>query len=176
LAGIVLERPRSDEYGPFFERYVARVPGNDALSFLATQHQSLLEELERVPESRGGHRYAEGKWSIREVIGHMTDAERIMAYRALCIARGEQKSLPGFDENAYMNETPFASYTLRDLLAEFGQVRTANLSLLSHLDDAAWRRAGNANGYNVSVRALAFVMAGHVEHHRSVLRERYGIA
>lgn len=176
MASIVLERPRSDEYGRFFERYVARVPGDDALSFLAAQRRSLSEELMRIPESRAGERYAEGKWSIREVVGHMTDTERIMAYRALCIARGEANSLPGFDENAYMTGMPFEAYSLGDLVTELDQVRGANLSLLSHLDDAAWRRVGTANNHKVSVRALAFVMAGHVEHHRAVLRERYKIA
>ena len=168
------ERPTSDEYAPHFEGYVSRVKGSDVLAVLRDQVEGFATALS-VPEEKAGHRYAPGKWSVREVAGHVLDGERVFAYRALCIARGEKGSLPSFDEQEYMKPAPFERYSLAELLEEWRALRGANLSMLAHLDDAAWRRIGTANGKPTSVRALAFVMAGHPDHHLAVLRERYGI-
>lgn len=169
------ERPAPQEYDPNFEAYVSRVKGTDILSVLEAQRTAFAAAMLAVPEHRAGDRYAEGKWSIREVFGHVLDGERVFAYRALCIARGETHSLPGFDEQSYMKAAPFDGYVMANLVAEFSALRSANLSMLAHLNDAAWSRIGTANGKPISVRALAFVMAGHAEHHLAVLRERYGI-
>jgi hypothetical protein len=118
-------------------------------------------------------RYAEGKWSIREVVGHVIDAERVFGYRALCIARGETASLPSFDENEYVANASFDHCTLEELLEEFVQVREGHLAFFRHLSKEAWTRSGVANASPVSVRALAFILAGHPRHHLAVLRERY---
>ena len=118
-------------------------------------------------------RYAEGKWSIREVVGHVVDTERIMGYRACCVARGETASLPGFDENAYVQNASFDACPLPELLDELAVVREGNLALFRHLDAGAWSRVGTANAHPISVRALAYVMLGHPRHHLAVLRERY---
>jgi len=170
-----MERPSPDEYAPAFERYVSRIEGGDVLGFLEAQRQRVASRLASIPEARGTYRYAEGKWSVREVVGHFLDAERVFAYRALCIARGEQVSLPGFDEQEYMKVAPFDGYSVSDLAKEFDLVRQAGLSMLRHMDGEAWLRAGTANASRVSVRGLAYVMAGHVEHHLAVLADRYGV-
>lgn len=168
------ERPKTDEYAPHFHGYVSRVQGSDILAILRAQRDEVAAWLASA-EGKAEHRYAEGKWSVREVIGHVLDGERVFAYRALCIARGERASLPSFDEQEYMQPKPFDGYTLAELAEEWKALRTANLSMLAHLDDAAWRRIGTANGQPTSTRALAFVMAGHPDHHLAVLRERYGL-
>ena len=118
-------------------------------------------------------RYAEGKWSIREVLGHLVDTERIMGYRACCVARGETASLPGFDENAYVANASFDACPLSGLLEELQHVREGHLAFFRHLDGKAWARIGAANAHPISARALAYVMVGHPRHHLAVLRERY---
>ncbi|HYE58379.1 MAG TPA: DinB family protein, partial [Rhodothermales bacterium] len=138
----------------------------------ATELDALLRSLD---EERARHRYAPGKWSVKEVLGHVTDAERIFAYRLLCIARGDQTSFPGFDENAYVPNSGADDRSMDDLLDEFAAVRRATLALLRGLPDAAMTRIGTANGQLVSVRALPFILAGHAQHHLNVLRERYGV-
>jgi hypothetical protein len=168
-----LTRPPATEYAPAFERYLARVPEADVLAVLAGQARELPGTLGSVRGEGERFRYAEGKWSIREVLGHMIDAERIFGYRAVSIARGEKASLPGFDENAYVEAGSFDDYPLPELLAEFSLVREGHLALFRHLRPEAWLRIGSANGHPHSVRAMAFVMAGHVRHHLSVLTERY---
>jgi len=131
--------------------------------------------LGRVTPERETYRYAEGKWSIREIVGHLIDGERVFGYRAFCIARGDQNNLPSFDQNEYMLTAPYHSIDLEDLLSEFRLVRLSNLAMLRTLDDESWLRVGTANASPVSVRAITFIMAGHVRHHMGVLRERYGL-
>jgi len=166
-------RPPSSEYAPPFERYVSRVTETDILSVLGGQGRELPDALAKVRGEAERYRYAEGKWSIREMLGHMIDTERIFGYRAVCIARGEQTSLPGFDENTYVANASFDDVPLEELLDEFVHVREGHVAMFRHLAPDAWRRVGTANSHPLSVRALAFVMAGHVRHHLSVLRERY---
>jgi len=168
-----MNRPNESEYAPFYRGYVAQVNEDDIVPVLRSQIDALDLLLDRVTPERETYRYADGKWSIREVTGHLIDAERVFGYRAFSIARGEQKNLPGFDEKEYMLSAPYDRITLEDLLSEFRLVRLANIAMLRNLDDAAWMRAGTANDNQVSVRALAFIMAGHVRHHMGVLRERY---
>jgi len=168
-----MNRPNESEYAPFYRGYVAQVNEDDIVPVLRSQIDALDLLLDRVTPERETYRYADGKWNIREVTGHLIDAERVFGYRAFSIARGEQKNLPGFDEKEYMLSAPYDRITLEDLLSEFRLVRLANIAMLRNLDDAAWTRAGTANDNQVSVRALAFIMAGHVRHHMGVLRERY---
>jgi DinB family protein len=168
--------PGADEYDPYYSGYVARVPaGADILEVLALQRQAMLARFRGVPEVRGAHRYAPGKWSVRQVVLHLCDAERILAYRALRIARGDTTPLPGFDEEAYAPTSGADAVPLAELVAAFADVRQASLALFRHLPAEAWARRGTANGAPVSVRALAWIIAGHERHHLAVLAERYGV-
>lgn len=173
MSSMVIERPGADEYAPAFERYVSRVPEGDVMASLARQKQELPAALASVRDEGERYRYAPGKWSVREVVGHVVDTERVMAYRALCVARGEAASLPGFDENAYAVHSTSDQYPLRELLDEFAQVREANLALFRHLSPEAWLRRGLANQNPISVRALAWVIVGHARHHIAVLEQHY---
>jgi hypothetical protein len=166
-------RPLDSEYAPFYRGYVSHVTEDDIVAVLTAQIEDLGASLGAVEDET--YRYAPGKWSIREVTGHLIDAERVFGYRAFSISRGETKNLPGFDENEYLLTAPYDHVALKDLLDEFRLVRSANTSMLKNLDDQAWLRIGTANDSPVSVRALAFIMAGHLRHHLGVLRERYAL-
>ncbi|MFI5121079.1 MAG: DinB family protein [Thermoanaerobaculia bacterium] len=168
-------RPRPDEYDAAFERYVSRVPETDILSALERQPAEFAAALASVPSEREGHRYAPGKWSIREVVGHMLDAEHVMGYRALAISRGDKASLPGFEQNDYAANAGSDRRTLASLAAEFTSLRASHVLMLRHVDDAGWVRVGTANGLPITPRALAYVLVGHVRHHIAVLREKYGV-
>ncbi len=170
-----MTRPLESEYAPFYRGYVAHVSEEEILPVLRSQLDQLDVLLGRVTPERETYAYAEGKWSIRELAGHLIDAERVFGYRAFCIARGESRNLPGFDENEYMLRAPYDRIELEDLLSELRLIRLGNIAMLRTLDEESWSRAGNANDNQVSVRALAFIMAGHVRHHMGVLRERYEI-
>jgi hypothetical protein len=149
------------------------VTETDVLEALTRQREELPAALAGVRGEAERFRYAEGKWSIRQVVGHVVDSERVFAYRALCIARGETGPLPGFDENEYAASSPAHDCPLSELLEEFVLVRQANLSLFRHLDEKAWKRVGTANSHPLSVRALAYIIVGHPRHHLAVLQERY---
>lgn len=167
-------RPEADEYGAFYAGYVNLVPQGDSIvAILARQREETLGRFGSVTELRGAHRYAPGKWSVKEVIVHLSDVERIMAYRALRTARGDATPLPGFDENAYARLSGADAQPLAALLTEWGQVRQATVSLFRHLPAEAWARRGTANGMPISVRALAWIIAGHERHHLGTLAERY---
>lgn len=168
-------RPPSTEYAEFYQRYVARVSETDILGALESQIAELTRVLAGVTPEKEHFRYAEGKWSVREVLGHLIDAERVFGFRAFSFSRGEAAPLPSFDENDYVARSRYAERTLADLLDEFVMLRKAILSCLRPLRDAEWSRIGNASGKPVSVRALAYIMVGHVRHHLNVLTERYGI-
>ena len=170
-----MSRPLETEYAPAYQGYVAHVAEDDILPAMRSQIDALDVLLDRVAPEQETYRYAEGKWSIREIIGHLIDGERVFGYRALCIARGETQDLPGFDENEYMVNAPYEQVELEDLLSEFRLARLSNIAMLRTLDETAWTRMGMANGVPVSVRALAFIMVGHTRHHMGVLRERYGL-
>lgn len=167
--------PAADEHTPYYGKYVALV-GPDALAALEAQARTTAALLAATPEALGDHRYAEGKWSVKEVVGHLADVERVFAYRALRIARADTTELPGFDENTYVPAGRFGRRTLADLAAEFATVRAATLALVRTFDDEALARRGSANRSPVSVRALVAIIAGHELHHVALLRERYGLA
>ncbi len=171
-----MNRPLESEYAPYYQGYVAHVTEDEILPVLRSQLDALDVLLNRVAPEQETFRYAEGKWSIREVIGHLIDTERVFGYRAFSIARGEQRNLPGFDENEYMLRAPYDRIDLEDLLSELRLVRLSNIAMLRNLNDEAWLRTGIANDSPVSVRALAFIMAGHARHHMGVLSQRYHIS
>lgn len=173
MAELAIHRPEETEYLPYYGKYIAMVPDGDILAVLSRQLEETLSLLRGIPESEAGHRYGPGKWSIREVVGHMIDCERIFAYRALRFARGDQTPLSGFEENDYVRNATFDEVPLGSLAAELESVRGATLFLFQHLDGEAWKRAGVANGSPVSVRALVYIIAGHELHHRGILRDRY---
>jgi hypothetical protein len=175
MATSPLPRPADDEFAPFYAGYIAKVPDGEILRFLETQLREVRSLLSTIPEGRGVHRYAEGKWSIKEVIGHLCDAERIFSYRALRIARNDETPLPGFDENKYVPEGKFDARTMASLVDEVVQVRDATMSLVRTIGAEAGARRGTASGKSVSVRAIVWIIAGHMAHHVAVLRERYGV-
>lgn len=166
-------RPEKTEYPPYAEGYVSKVPDGDIVGILRSQLDETLALIKGIPEARGDYRYAEGKWSIKEVIGHVIDAERIFAYRALRFARGDSTSLSGFEQDDYVPNGSFNKRTLSDLADEYEHVRRSTISLFASLDPEAWDRKGSANNNESSVRALAFIIAGHERHHVEILRTRY---
>jgi hypothetical protein len=168
-------RPDPSEYASAFQAYVDRVPDGDVLADLATRGSATASLVARLPAAIGDHAYAPGKWTVKQVLQHVTDGERLFGYRALCIARGETMSLPPFDEDLYARNDGSASRPLAAIGIEFAAVRQATLALFAGLDAAAWRRQGTANGKPASVRSLLWIVAGHERHHLAVLRERYGV-
>ncbi len=171
----MIERPGTGEYADFYAGYISGLPPGDILEILDRQKSQLRHLAENVKADRETFRYAPGKWSLREVIGHLIDAERVFSYRALCFSRGDETPLPGFDENFYVANASFDSRPLSSLIEELTLLRSANVLLFRSLAPEKLARAGVANSYPVSVRALAFILAGHLHHHLEVLRERYGI-
>ena len=169
------DKPPASEYAAPFERYVSLVTEADVLPVLERQIDELTAYAAAVSPDRESFRYAPGKWSVRQVFGHLTDGERVFAYRAFCISRGESAALPTFDENMYVERSPYDRVPLGDLRAEFVDVRRATLQLLRRLDDAAWRSVGKSGTNPISVRALAYIMAGHVRHHFHGLTQNYKI-
>ena len=165
-------RPGPDEYAPWYEGYVRAVPEGDLLAMLAGQVAETDRLLADLPDSAARHRYAEGKWSVKEVVGHMADTERVMAYRALRIGRGDATPLAGFDQDDFVRGFPVDGLPLRALLDDLIQVRRATLSLYRCLPEEALGRRGVASGAPVTVRALGCIIAGHELHHVRILRER----
>lgn len=168
-----LSRPGTGEYAPHYAPYIARVTDGDIRAFLGRQGEQVRSFLASIPERQWAHRYADGKWSVREVVGHVIDTERIMSYRALRFARGDTTPLAGFEESAYAPASGAEERTMADLAEEFTFVRSATICLAQSLPNAAWMRGGIASGANVTVRGLFWIIAGHAEHHLHVLRERY---
>lgn len=167
------QRPQSDEYFAYYQTYINQVPPGDVLKSMETQLEDTLALVRALPESQGEHRYAPGKWTIKEVLGHLSDSERVFAYRLMRIARADATPLAQFDENEYVRNASFGSRTLADLAQELEYVRRATLGLVAPLEDGAMLRRGTASGHPASARALAWIIAGHERHHVKILRERY---
>jgi hypothetical protein len=173
MAPFEIGRPVAGEYDPYFDGYVARVTETDILAALASQKEELIGLISGVGEEKGGYRYAEGKWSIRQVIGHVIDAERVFGYRAVCIARGDQTPLPSFDEGPYAAAAGSDGVPLAELLGEFRSLRESHELMFKHFPREAWTRRGNSAGSPTTPRAIAFIITGHARHHAAVLAERY---
>jgi len=171
-----MKRPADNEYASFFRGYVDLVPEEDLLGVLESQGGLLRRFAAGVPRDRETFAYAPGKWTIRQVMGHLGDGERVFGFRAFCFGRGDQTPLPGFDENEYVERSRYNEAPLLELAEDFVQSRESNLRTFRGFGEEEWSRSGVANGNAVTVRALAFVMAGHVRHHLKVLHERYGAA
>jgi hypothetical protein len=168
-----VNRPEPTEYADFYANYISQVPGSDALSVLEAQRVQMLQLFAGRSERDGSFRYAPGKWTVKEVLGHITDAERIFTYRALRIGRGDQTPLPTFEQDDFVRNGEFGKRTLSGLVEEFAAVRGASLALFRSFQEEAWPRRGVASQKEVTVRALAFITAGHQIHHRTILEERY---
>ncbi|HEV7857060.1 MAG TPA: DinB family protein [Pyrinomonadaceae bacterium] len=166
-------RPDETEYLPYYGKYISLVPDVDILSQMSTQAEATLFLLHSIPEPQSRFRYAPGKWSIRELVGHVIDTERIFAYRALRFSRNDQTPLNGYEQDDYILNSTFDDYPLTELAAEFDSVRRSNIFLFKHLTEEAWTRRGIANDSEASVRALAYIIAGHELHHMDILRHKY---
>jgi uncharacterized damage-inducible protein DinB len=170
---LIIARPQPGEYAPYYDRYVALVPGGDILATLDEQRRQTILLLSCRSDEEGDFRYAPGKWSAKEVLGHVCDTERIFAYRALRIARADATPMEGFEQDDYVRNGPFAQRPFSDLIEDYIAVRRSTISLLRSLDEPAWSRQGIANQNEVTVRALAYIIAGHELHHRRILEEKY---
>ncbi len=166
-------RPDKNDYAPFYESYIKLVEGNDIKKILSSQSLETQEVLNSFSEAMGNYAYESGKWTVKEVVGHLIDTERVMAYRAMCIARGEKQPLPGFDQDAYVKASDFNKRSLSDLNYEFRLLRESNMLLAKSFDEDALQRRGNANKYDVTALALLYIIAGHEKHHMNILQERY---
>jgi hypothetical protein len=170
---LAIARPQAGEYAPYYDRYVSLVQGNDILVTLDEQRRQTMLLLCARSDADGNFRYAPDKWTAKEVLGHVCDTERVFAYRALRIARADQTPMEGFEQDDYVRNGPFANCPLAELIEDYIAVRRATLTLLRNLDEAAWMRRGSANKNEVSVRGLAYIIAGHELHHRSILEQKY---
>ncbi len=168
-----IARPDAGEYAPYYEKYISLVPQANLLDTLAQQLESTLSLLAGITEEQADSSYAPGKWSIKELVGHLIDSERIFGYRALRFARADQTPLPGYEQDDYVASARFGARRLSDLAEELSYLRKANLSLFRSLDEEAWPRTGEANDQPVSVRAIAYIIAGHEAHHIGILRTKY---
>ena len=170
-----LQRPEKTEYAQFYANYVSLVGEADVVSALENQTNDLRELLKDIAAEKEDFRYAPGKWSVKELTGHIIDAERVFSYRALRISRGDETPLAGFEENSYVAQSSFNNSNLADLIEEFSLLRAANVLMFKNLTEEQWLRRGTASDAPVSVRALAFIMVGHVSHHTNILKERYSL-
>ncbi|MFD0695064.1 DinB family protein [Paenibacillus sp. GCM10027628] len=169
----MLQKPESHEYISYFSTYIDTVPEGDYDQFLHNQLHVITSLFTQLSEEQGEHRYAAGKWSLKEVLGHMTDTERVMSYRMLRIARGDTTNLPGFDQDLFMANGSFSELTLASLLADFIAVRQATFTLLTTISEAAWLRKGSTSNHEITARSLAYIIAGHAQHHLNVIQQRY---
>ncbi len=168
-----IDRPLDSEYAPFYKTYIDKIETIEVVDFLANQMQRFSEICGVIPESKTLFKYEEGKWTIKELIGHCIDTERVMSYRLLRISRGDQTSLAGFDENEYVRNANFNSRDWQTLLMEFHYLRAANLIFINSLTDDQLSKIGKANELSISARALVYIIAGHLEHHLDILIRRY---
>jgi hypothetical protein len=169
----VTHRPARDEAADYYFAYIDLVSDDDIRATLEAQRTNALAFLRTIPESRAHHRYAPDKWSVNGVVSHVNDCERLFTFRALWFARGFDSPLPSFDQHIAASHDGSAARTLGSLIDEFDAVRRASLDFFRHLPEDAWQRRGIASDNPFTVRALAFVTAGHVTHHLRILRERY---
>jgi hypothetical protein len=166
-------KPEPGDYAPYYESYIKLIDGDDILKILNEQSKKTQDVLNSFSEHKGNFRYADGKWTVKEVVGHLLDTERVFAYRALCIARGEKKSLPGYDQDDYVKDGNFNSRELFELNYEYRLLRESNLLLFRSFTPEMLKKRGFANETSVTVLAILFMIAGHEKHHMKVLREKY---
>jgi uncharacterized damage-inducible protein DinB len=168
-----MDRPETNEFDPYYGTYISLVADEDILPFLDAQPGGLRTRLSDVPEEKGSFAYAEGKWTIKEVLSHLIDGERIFAYRILRISRGDETAIEGFEQDGYIENSNANNRSFSDLLDEFELQRRSNMLLLYNLSDESSQRMGTASEKPVSARALTYIMAGHIQHHMNILGARY---
>ena len=168
-------RPNADEYAKYYETYISKIPGGDIIDILEKQHHAIMEFLETIKEDKSNYSYAPGKWSVKEVLGHVNDAERVFGYRALRFSRKDENPLAGFEQDDYVANSNFKNIAIADLAKEFSAIRQSNILMFKGLTDDMWMKKGIASNNNVTVRAIAYILAGHAEHHKKVLIEKYGL-
>jgi hypothetical protein len=173
MSTATIGRPQAGEYAPYYDRYISLVQGDNILEILDDQRRQFVLLMSGRSEDDGNFRYAPGKWTVKELLGHINDTERIFTYRALRIARGDQTPIEGFEQDDYVRNADFNARSLEDMVEDYIAVRRATLSLLRNLSPEAWTRKGIANNNEVTVRAIAYTLAGHDLHHRRILEERY---
>ncbi len=169
----VITPPEKGEYAPYYQPYINSVSSEDIFALLRAQADILESLLANVPDKKADTGYAAGKWSIKELLSHLIDTERVFSYRTLRIARKDITPLAGFEQDDFVKESGAKKRTLRSLIDEFKLLRMANVLMMESIDPSCWHRTGTANGFEVSVRALIYITAGHVQHHTNVLKERY---
>ena len=166
-------KPETSEYNPYYEKYISLIEEGELLNALERQPSELRSLLNGLDEEKGKYAYADGKWSIKEVLSHLIDGERIFSYRVLRISRGDETPIEGFEQDGYIENSHANERSFEDLLEELSLQREANLRMLKNLRDDGWKRLGTASQSPVSVRALGFIMAGHVRHHINILKAQY---
>ncbi len=173
MENLMISRPEIDEFDSYYKRYISLVEDGDVIATLDNQIAETLALLEKIDEEKAGFRYADGKWSVKELLGHIIDTERIFAYRALRIARGDATPIEGYEQDDYIENAEFDNCRLADLAEEFALCRKSNVFMFKGLSEAAWHRRGIANKREITVRALAYISAGHELYHVNILKERY---
>lgn len=173
MTWLEIEPPSKDEFDSYYQGYIEKVEGKQLSLTLRQQRAKMLELIDGLTEEQADYRYAPGKWSVKEVLGHLLDTERVFVYRAMSVARDEKQSLPGFDQDEYVKTGNFDQRSVESLRAEYEAVRNATIALFESLDEASWLKTGMANDVTVSVRAIGYIVPGHEAHHFAILRERY---
>lgn len=168
-----MKPPEENEYAPFYRTYVSKIKDDDVIAILEDQMNETNELFRSLSNEQANYRYAEGKWSIKELAGHMADSERVFGYRAMRIGRNDTTELPGFEQDDYVSNGNFETRSIDDITEELLYIRKANLKLYKSFDETELSRTGTANGYTVSVRALIYITAGHERHHLNVINEKY---
>ena len=173
MTAFAIGRPSPNEYSEYHQLYISKVPDGQIMTILRDQLDEAITLFKTIPESKGDYRYEPGKWTLKEVIGHLSDGERIMAYRALRFARNDQTPLPGFEQDDYIPYSNSNECSLADLINEFATLRESTLTMFKNFSNDSWERVGTASGNRVSVRGMAYIIAGHLEHHLRIIREKY---
>ena len=168
-----MQRPNKDEYNPYYETYISKVPNGNILDLLAGQIETVKKITGNISEEKGLHKYAPGKWTIKQLLGHINDTERVFSYRALRFSRNDKTLLPGFEQDDFVNESNSDNIKVSDLVEEFIKIRESNLVMFKNFTEEMWKRRGVASNNPISVRALPYIMFGHVEHHLNILKEKY---
>ncbi|WP_257348502.1 DinB family protein [Pseudalkalibacillus decolorationis] len=169
----MLNRPKSSEYNPYLERYIGLVPDDDLLKTLKRQQTEMNDFLKSIPIEKGEYRYEKGKWSLKEVVGHIADIERVMSYYLLVVARGDTTTYPSFDKDSYVSNAEYDRLELSDIITELSVVRQSTISLITCLSDNALMRTGTVMSQPTTARALGYVIAGHELHHREIIKRSY---
>ena len=168
-----MQRPEKNEYAPHYETYIGKVPDRDIFDLLSQQIKTVQDVFKNISEEKSLFGYAQGKWTIKQLLGHVNDVERIFAYRALRFSRNDKTALPGFEQDEFINQSNFNNVKLSDLVDEFVKMRESNIAMFKNFSEEMWTRRGTASKNEMSTRAVPYVLFGHAQHHLDILKERY---